>query len=114
VSNAVTSYLTVADDGAAEIEVRRSRFLCRVRRVHTEDEARAVVDAARRAHWEARHHCSAFVRRPGRGGAAVLAVPTAEAERLARTVAEVTGGRASPVVVGQDWVDHGSKSVRTD
>jgi putative IMPACT (imprinted ancient) family translation regulator len=64
VSNAVTSYLTVADDGAAEIEVRRSRFLCRVRRVHTEDEARAVVDAARREHWEARHHCSAFVLGP--------------------------------------------------
>jgi uncharacterized YigZ family protein len=210
VSNPVTSYLTVAGDGVAEIEVRRSRFLCRVRRVTTEDEARAVVDTARREHWGARHHCSAFVLGPdaavqrssddgepsGTAGAPMLevlrgravsdvvavvtryfggvllgagglvraygdavraglddcdlverrlldlvdltvphadagrlendlrsrgtlvrgvdygaqatlhlAVPTPDSERLARTVAELTGGAAAPVVVGRDWVD---------
>ncbi|MBF0671504.1 MAG: YigZ family protein [Salinibacterium sp.] len=45
----------------AEIEVKRSRFICRLERVETEDAARAVVDAARREHWGARHHCSAFI-----------------------------------------------------
>ena len=61
---AVTSYLTVARAGCAEIEVRRSRFLCQVARVSDESEARAVVERARKEHWDARHHCSAFVLGP--------------------------------------------------
>jgi len=61
----VTSYLTVARDGSAEIEVKRSRFLCTVTRVSDEAAARAVVDRLRKAHWDAGHHCSAFVLGPG-------------------------------------------------
>jgi uncharacterized YigZ family protein len=60
----VTRYLTVARDGEATIEVKRSRFLCTVARVESEEAARAVVDGLRRRHWEARHHCSAFVLGP--------------------------------------------------
>lgn len=53
-------YVTLARDGEAEIEVKRSRFRCRLVRVTAEDDARAIVDEERRTHWEARHHCSAF------------------------------------------------------
>jgi uncharacterized YigZ family protein len=60
----VSTYLTLARDASAEIEVKRSRFLCDVARVSTEDEARAVVERARKQHWDARHHCSAFVLGP--------------------------------------------------
>ncbi len=56
-----TAYLTVANPVEAEITVKRSRFRCRLERVTTEDEARAVIEAARKAHWDARHHCSAFI-----------------------------------------------------
>jgi len=59
-----TEYLTVARGAEAEIEVKRSRFLGTVARVASEDQARAVVDEARRSHWDARHHCSAFVLGP--------------------------------------------------
>ena len=55
------SYLTIARDGEATLEVKRSRFLCTLRRVEQESEARALVDELRKAHWDARHHCSAFV-----------------------------------------------------
>ena len=48
----------------AEIEIKRSRFLCRVVRVETEDAARAAIAEARTEHWNARHHCSAFVLGP--------------------------------------------------
>jgi uncharacterized YigZ family protein len=58
------SYLTVARDGEAEIEVKRSRFLCTLVRVEEEAAARAVVERLRRQHWDARHHCSAFVLGP--------------------------------------------------
>jgi len=60
----VTSYLTVARDAEAELEVRRSRFLCTLRRVEDEAAARALVEALRKEHWTARHHCSAFVLGP--------------------------------------------------
>lgn len=56
-----TSYLTIARDGQSEIEVKRSRFLCTLERVGTEEDARAVVGRLRKEHWDARHHCSAFV-----------------------------------------------------
>ena len=61
----MTSYLTIARDGEAEIEVKGSRFLCNLRRVADEPAARAVVADLRRTHWDARHHCSAFVIGPG-------------------------------------------------
>ena len=60
----VTSYLTVARDAEAELEVRRSRFRCTLRRVEDETAARAVVEALRKEHGDARHHCSAFVLGP--------------------------------------------------
>jgi uncharacterized YigZ family protein len=61
----MTSYLTIARDGEAEIEVKRSRFLCTLVRVEEEAAARAVVERLRKQHWDARHHCSAFVLGPG-------------------------------------------------
>lgn len=60
----MTSYLTVARPALVETEVKRSRFLCRIERVATEEQARAVVEEERRSHWDARHHCSAFVLGP--------------------------------------------------
>ncbi|MGY2701954.1 putative YigZ family protein [Nocardioides sp. HB32] len=62
----VSSYLTIARSAEAEIEVKRSRFLCTLERVGDEPAARAVVERLRREHWDARHHCSAFVLGPGR------------------------------------------------
>ncbi|HEX2174641.1 MAG TPA: YigZ family protein [Nocardioidaceae bacterium] len=59
-----SSYLTIARDGEAETEVKRSRFLCWLRRVEDEDAARRMVEQARKQHWDARHHCSAFVLGP--------------------------------------------------
>ena len=58
-------YRTVAADAVAEVEVKRSRFRCRVVRVADEAAARAVVEEERRLWWDARHHCSAFVLGPG-------------------------------------------------
>ena len=48
----------------AEIEVKRSRFLCRLVRTESEDVARSAIEDARKEHWNARHHCSAFVLGP--------------------------------------------------
>jgi uncharacterized YigZ family protein len=60
----VKSYVSLAAPASAEIEVKRSRFLAVVAPVSSEEAARAVIDGARREHWDARHHCSAFVLGP--------------------------------------------------
>jgi uncharacterized YigZ family protein len=59
-----SSYLTVAGPANAEIEAKRSRFICRIERVDSEEAARAVVEEQRKRYWDARHHCSAFVLGP--------------------------------------------------
>ncbi|MEO6504139.1 MAG: YigZ family protein [Jatrophihabitantaceae bacterium] len=55
------SYLTLAGDVHAELEVKRSRFLATVRRVPDEAAALELVAEHRRTYHAARHHCSAFV-----------------------------------------------------
>ncbi|GAB3820324.1 YigZ family protein [Tessaracoccus terricola] len=47
-----------------ELEIKRSRFLTRLRRVTSEEDARAVIEERRRAMFDARHHCTAFVLGP--------------------------------------------------
>lgn len=44
-----------------EIEIKRSRFITLIRRVHNEEEARAFIDEVRSQYPDARHHCSAYV-----------------------------------------------------
>ncbi|WP_210649068.1 YigZ family protein [Nocardioides sp. SYSU D00065] len=60
----MTSYLTPARPATAEVEDRGSRFVCTLRRVDDEDEARRLVAELRKLHPDARHHCSAFVLGP--------------------------------------------------
>lgn len=63
---ASTAYRTIRRPVTASIEERRSVFECWLRRVGSEDTARAVVEEARAVHWDARHHCSAWVLGPDR------------------------------------------------
>jgi len=47
--------------GYATLEIKRSVFRAEIARVDDEEAARTVIAAARKAHPDARHHCSAFV-----------------------------------------------------
>ena len=57
--------MTVSAAVDVETEVRKSRFLCLLAPVRTEDAAREAVALRRRAHHSARHHCSAFILEAG-------------------------------------------------
>ena len=59
--SSLRSYLTIAGRSSAEIEVRRSRFVCDVERVESEEAAREFIEAIRSGSREARHHCTAFI-----------------------------------------------------
>ena len=52
---------TVAREGTHQIEIKKSRFLGTVARAGSEAEARAVLERVRKAHWDANHHCLAYV-----------------------------------------------------
>ncbi|MFD7920818.1 YigZ family protein [Streptomyces sp. NPDC059740] len=54
-------YRTVARAGEHEIEINKSRFLCRLEPVASEQEAQEVLARVRRTHPTARHHCFAYV-----------------------------------------------------
>ena len=47
-------------DGTHEIEIQRSRFLCHVARVASEQEAAEFFARVRKEHWQATHNCTAF------------------------------------------------------
>jgi uncharacterized YigZ family protein len=54
-------YLTLASPATAEIEVKRSRFVCDVGPASSEESARLFVEQVRSRSRDARHHCTAFV-----------------------------------------------------
>ncbi|MHA7243858.1 YigZ family protein [Paeniglutamicibacter antarcticus] len=56
-----TAYTTVDGDFVHALEIKRSRFITYLRRVETEEQARALVAELRKKHFDARHHCSAFI-----------------------------------------------------
>lgn len=41
--------------------VKRSRFLCEVHRVESQEDARAFIASVRLKHFDARHHCTAML-----------------------------------------------------
>jgi len=49
------------DTYTAEIVEKKSRFIANVRKVDSEEEAVAFLEEIRKKHYDARHHCSAFV-----------------------------------------------------
>lgn len=52
---------SIRRSGEFELEIKKSRFLCALTRVETDEEVRDFVQARRKQHFSARHHCSAFV-----------------------------------------------------
>lgn len=55
------AYYTIAEDSEYEIVIRGSRFICSLKRVKDEDEAKAFVQEIKKEHWKATHNCSAYL-----------------------------------------------------
>lgn len=54
-------YRTIRQDGQAQEEIKRSRFICHAKRVYSEEEARDFIAAIKKEHYKATHNCSAFI-----------------------------------------------------
>lgn len=54
-------YRVLLKESTGEIEEKKSRFICTLRPVHSEQEAAAFIEEIKKKYWDARHNCSAFV-----------------------------------------------------
>lgn len=57
----LSSYRTIKENNHREIEIKKSRFICSMKRVTTEKEAKTFIQDLKKNHWKANHNCSAFV-----------------------------------------------------
>ena len=54
-------FRTIKEDGQVQEEIKKSRFICHIKRVTTEEEAREFIQDVKKEHYKATHNCSAFI-----------------------------------------------------
>nr|WP_295349357.1 YigZ family protein [uncultured Streptococcus sp.] len=54
-------YITFKVDGTVQEEIKKSKFICHIKRVSSEEEARDFINAIKKEHYKATHNCSAFI-----------------------------------------------------
>lgn len=55
------NYKTIKEEGIVEEEIKKSRFICHLKRVESEDEARDYIAQIKKMHHKANHSCSAMI-----------------------------------------------------
>ena len=55
------NYLTIKTTGQAELDIRKSEFICTIGRINNEEEAKAFIDKVRTKNRKATHNCFAYV-----------------------------------------------------
>lgn len=56
-----STHRMVARNGTHETEIKKSRFICHLFRVASEDDARAHIEVVRKEHWNANHNCTSWI-----------------------------------------------------
>ena len=54
-------YKTIANDGIVEEEIKKSRFICHLKRISSEEEGREYIAQIKKEHHKANHSCSAMI-----------------------------------------------------
>lgn len=55
------NYKTIKDNGLFEEEIKKSRFICQIKRITTEEEGKTFIIAIKKEHYKANHSCSAMI-----------------------------------------------------
>ena len=61
----MTEYYIPTREGVGELVEKRSRFLGHVWRVSSEEEAREIIEATKKKHYDARHNCWCYIIKDG-------------------------------------------------
>lgn len=54
-------YKTIKEDGIVEEIIKKSRFICHLKRITSEEEGRNYIAAIKKEHYKAKHSCSAMI-----------------------------------------------------
>ncbi|MCT4799368.1 YigZ family protein [Exiguobacterium profundum] len=57
----IESNYTIKQSGTYEVVIQKSKFIAHFKRVETEEEAQAFIQATKKEHWNANHNCSAYI-----------------------------------------------------
>ncbi len=57
----LSQYYTIKSNGQFEITIKKSRFICTLRRINSEEEAKEFIQEIKKEHWKATHNCVAYV-----------------------------------------------------
>ncbi|MEG0285399.1 MAG: YigZ family protein [Vagococcus sp.] len=57
----LSHYYTIKNDGQFEIVIKKSRFICHLKRIDSEDQAKEFIQEIKKEHWKASHNCVAYV-----------------------------------------------------
>ena len=57
----LSHYYTIKNDGQFEIVIKKSRFICTLKRIDSEEEAKEIIQGIKKEHWKASHNCFAYV-----------------------------------------------------
>ena len=52
---------TIRRDFQKEIVIEKSRFICTLKKVSSEQEAQDFIKAIKKEYWDATHNCSAYI-----------------------------------------------------
>ena len=55
------NYKTIKNDGIFEEEIKKSRFICHLKRISSEEEGREYIAQIKKEHHKANHSCSAMI-----------------------------------------------------
>ena len=58
---AETPFITIAKNATAEVNIKKSRFICNVARVNSEEEAKDFIAGLQKEHRKANHNCFAYM-----------------------------------------------------
>lgn len=57
----LSNYYTIKNDGQFEIVIKKSRFICTLKRIKSEEDAKEIIQQIKKEHWKANHNCLAYV-----------------------------------------------------
>ena len=57
----LSHYYTIKNDGQFEIVIKKSRFICHLKRIDSEEQAKDLIQVIKKEHWKATHNCVAYV-----------------------------------------------------
>lgn len=55
------NYRTIKENGIVEEEIKKSRFICHLKRISSESEGRDFINKIKKEHYKANHSCSAMI-----------------------------------------------------